>query len=295
MRTLTLRPQTYQSQAMALLCIRSHDMGGVDYERVARLSLDQAASVLAGTQWRNGGLAIDSHFTDGDLDSSAAPGRLTVSPRPDPQMNTRNFMMHLVKEGSDPEQICYVSEEMIRDLQSIGADVAINVTEEDYHAVEDTLTRLKAADLRRQAAELEASLDPEPEAVENIFDDTPGITLDDHSPQAIAAICAKDPALIRQELQDSYGNRLGFESCQEEEFGRGSFVVTVDRRTVLTGAYDNYGTTSSMQYDLGQKLTHARKTKLEFILETIWDTTGAGHRPEDLVEEKMSALDSLDM
>ena len=50
-----------------------------------------------------------------------------------------------------------------------------------------------------------------------------------------------------------------------------------------------------MEYDLGQKLTHARKTKLEFILETIWDTTRAGHRPEDLVEENMSALDSLDM
>lgn len=295
MRTLILRPQTYQSEVMALLCIRSHDMGGVDYERVARLSLDQAASVLAGTRGGNGLSAIGSHFPDGQFDREAAPGRLTIVPRPDPQLNTRNFIMHLNKEGSDPEQICYISEGMIHELQSIRADVEIKVTEQDFKAVEDTLTRLKAADLRRQAAELEASLEQEPDAPENIFAESPGLTLDDHSPKAIEAICAKDPVVIRQELQDSYGDRLGFESSQEEEFGRGSFVVTVDRRTVLTGAYDNYGTTSSMEYDLGQKLTHARKAKLEFILETIWDTTRAGHRPEDLVEEKMSALDSLDM
>ncbi len=295
MRTLILRPQTYQSEVMALLCIRCHDMGGVDYERVARLSLDQAASVLAGTRGGNGLSAIGSHFPDGQFDGEAAPGRLTIVPRPDPQLNTRNFIMHLVKEGSDPELICYVSEGMIHDLQSIGADVEINVTEEHIKTIEDTLTRLKAADLRRQAAELEATLEPELERERNIFVEERGISLDDHSPQVIDAICAKDPVVIRQELQDSYGDRLGFESSREEEFGRGSFVVTVDGRTVLTGAYDNYGTTSSMEYDLGQKLTHARKTKLGFILETIWDTTRAGHRTEDLVEEKMSVLDTLDM
>jgi hypothetical protein len=280
---------------MALLCIRNHYLGGVDYERIARLSLDQAASVLAGTRGGNGRSAIGSHFPDGQFDGEAAPGRLTIVSRPDPQLAARNFIMHLVKEDSDPEQIVYVSADMLHDFHGMGADVEINVTEEDFKAVEDTLTRLKAADLRRQAAELEASLEPELETEGNIFAEERGITLDDHSPQTIEAICAKDPSEIKHALKEAYGDRVSFESSMEQEFGRGNFTVTVDGSSVLAGAYDNYGTTSSMKYDVGQMFTHSRKSKLEFILETIWDTTRAGHRPEDLVEEKMSALDSLEI
>jgi len=278
---------------MAFLCIRNHDMGGVDYERIARLSLDQAASILAGSRGGNGRSAIDSHFSDGYLDRSATPGRLTVVPRPDPQLETRNFIMHLVKEGSDPEQIGYVSTGMIYDLQSIGADVSINVTEEDFKAVEDALTRLKVADLRRQADDLEASLETPEQDRE--AQEVPSITLDHYTPQSIAAICAKDPSEIDQTLKEDYGDRVAFESSVEDEFGRGSFKITVDGNSVLVGAYDDYCTTSSMKYGLGERFTNSRKQKLEFMLETVWDATQAGHRPEDLVEEKMSALDSLDM
>ncbi|KKN90491.1 hypothetical protein LCGC14_0228600 [marine sediment metagenome] len=293
MSTLVLRPHTHQSEAMALLCIRNHDLGGVDYERVARLSLDQAASVLAGTRWGDGRSAIGSHFPDEHFDGSATPGRLTVVPRPDPQLNTRNFIMHLAKEDSEPEQIGYISADMLHDLQGMRADVAINVTEEDFKAVEDALTRLKVAQLRRQADELEATLDT-PEQDQDM-QDSPGISLDEHSPQAIAAICAKNPSQIDASLKEAYGDRVAFESSTEEEFGRGNFTITVDGGSVLAGAYDNYCTTSSMKYDVGQMFTNSRKQKLEFMLEAVWVAACASHRPEGLIEEKMSALDSLDM
>jgi hypothetical protein len=293
MRSLILRYYNRQSEQMAALCIRSHDMGGVDYERLAVMTLDQAVSVVLGSRGGNGRPAIDNHLTEKDWGKSVTPGRLTIAPRPDPQLGVRNFVMHLVKEGSDPEQIGYISEEMLHDLQDIRADVEINVTEEDLKAMGDALTRLKAADLRRQADELEATL----EAPEQDQDrqDAPSITLDQYTPQSIAAICAKDPSEIDEALKEDYGDRVAFESNVEEEFGRGSFTITVDGNSVLVGAYDDYCTTSSMKYGLGQKFTNSRKQKLEFMLETIWDATQAGHRPEDRIEETMSALDSLDM
>ena len=105
MSTLILRPHTYQSEAMALLCIRNHYLGGVDYERIARLSLDQAASVLAGTRGGNGRSAIGSHFPDGQFDGEAAPGRLTIVSRADPQLAGRDFNRHPGQEAIQPGHI----------------------------------------------------------------------------------------------------------------------------------------------------------------------------------------------
>ncbi len=297
MGTLVIRPFPGGPSSAALLCIRNHDLGGVDYDRIAKLTFDQAKSILAGTRSAKGRLPISCNFMEYDKYKDTPAGRLEITPRPDPKLEGRNWILNLMQGESDPVVIGYVSTGMIHELHRIGADVDIKVDEPDVKKMEIALTQLRIAELRQKADDMEAALKAE---VGHAYLD-PGagkgewMTLDAYSPKGVEEICQTDPAKIDRALKDSFGDRLSFKSSHEPTYGLGNFSVMVDGRSVLSGKVDNYCTTSDITIDLGDNVTGERKAKLDAFFKVICEEVA----PDDQWMDKeanlaTSVLDSLD-
>lgn len=123
MRSVIFRGLRGHENPVTFLCFRSHDLGGTDYEPIIRMGLDQARSVLSGTRWGNGRSGISSHLGDACTPDAEQAGRLSITQRPDPVLEGRNWIMHLTREGQAPEKIGYVSDEAVRELDHLKVDI----------------------------------------------------------------------------------------------------------------------------------------------------------------------------
>jgi hypothetical protein len=157
--TLVIRGTNHPTKNASLF-IRSHDMGGTDYEHLGRMTPDQAKSVLAGTNHQRGISPIYSHMHTDDSDLyGVAPARLSVSLRPDISLDTRPWVMHLVTAGKDPEVISYLRDDHIRQIQSMNADISYVDIEGQRDELEDTLSQMVIDRMRSEADKLQQERD----------------------------------------------------------------------------------------------------------------------------------------
>jgi hypothetical protein len=169
MSSLVIRGTSHPTKN-ASLCIRNHDLSGTDYEHVARMTPEQAKSVLAGTKHVPGVSRISSHMGNDEDLYGIKPARLLISMRPDVGLEVRNWMMTYEQEGKIPATVGYLRTDTVRQIQAMKGDVDFEEGGPSFDDLENLVDQLRIDDLRNRADTMQAQLDerlnrkePEPE------------------------------------------------------------------------------------------------------------------------------------
>lgn len=148
--SFTLREMNNAEQQCAIV-LRSHDLGGTDYEHVARLTMVEAEGVASS--------GIIHFLYDHDIPEDIVPARLSIKLREDPQPNVRLWKLSCQIEGQDPRTVGYLSDSIMRNLMDCSVDIDFPDGPPDWTAHQDLQTRLIVQDMRQKADDLEALLE----------------------------------------------------------------------------------------------------------------------------------------
>ena len=163
--SLVLIPQTSVLPGIYQLAIRYHDLSGTDYSRIATMDGDTARDLVASKT------GVD--FLTGKLPETPErrPGRLFVTPRPDPKPDTALWILN-IQRASGLHKIAYINDEKLNALMATDAKIGFPEGEPNWKRHDEVLTRLRINELRAEADRLEATLDT-PKAVSVPLDGIP--------------------------------------------------------------------------------------------------------------------------
>lgn len=138
-----------EADQCSVVC-RSHDLGGTDYEHVARLTMKEAEGVSAS--------GIMHFLYNHDIPTDTVSARLSIALREDPKPNVRLWKLSCQIEGQEPRTVGYLSDGTVHDLMDCHVDIDFPEGPPDWTAHGDLQTRLTIQGMRQAADEMEAKL-----------------------------------------------------------------------------------------------------------------------------------------
>lgn len=154
MQCLSIRPISPGNQDWFLLMVRSHDLSGLDYHRIARIDARSARDLIAGGVGMNAQRDLPFNLPTED---PARPGILFVEPRPDPMPDAALWILS-IRRGNDKQPLAYINDDKLIMLMSIPDAIAFPNGEPDWKRHDAVLTRFRIDALRAEADRLEARL-----------------------------------------------------------------------------------------------------------------------------------------
>lgn len=157
MRSIVVQ-RTYADSALhafgvgaSVIGMRTHDLGGTDFEPYLKISGAVAEGLVAGISnlsWRHARALSPGHII---------PLKAKIDFRPDPSLDTRNFMLMVHEVGSkDLRLVGYLSKDQASELIAELDLPYIGPAKEEYNRI---MARLKIEELRAQADAIEAAIE----------------------------------------------------------------------------------------------------------------------------------------